>query len=129
MWQDVVNATLDKYYSVTICKFSHLHWFWRRMRKLGCPIFSNYSPPRLYLKPNLHSVLTLMGVGYLGSADQYWLLRLQFIIKSTIIISYKSFDHSLSFYFLVRSLRPLIWPQKVAELTGGNVRENNSWKF
>ena len=48
---------------------------------------------------------------------------------STISISYESCDVFLSFDTLVRSLRPLVWPQQVAKLTDGNVRENHSRKF
>ena len=52
-----------------------------------------------------------------------------FDFTSTIIISYESCDVSLSFDTLVRSLRPLVWPQQVAKLTDGNVEENHSRKF
>ena len=48
---------------------------------------------------------------------------------STISISYESYDVILSLDTLVRSLRPLVWPQQVAKLTDGNVRENHSRKF
>ena len=48
---------------------------------------------------------------------------------STISILYESCDDFLLFFTLVRSLRSLVWPQQVAKLTDGNVRENHSGKF
>ena len=45
---------------------------------------------------------------------------------SPISISYESCDLWASFGIPVRSLRLLVWPQEVAELTNGNIRENHS---
>ena len=48
---------------------------------------------------------------------------------STISISYESCDVFHSFDTLVRSLRPLVWPQQVAKLTDGNIRENRTVRY
>ena len=52
-----------------------------------------------------------------------------FPLTSTISFSYESCDVYHWFDTLVRSLRPLVWPQRPHKVADGKVTENQKWKI